>query len=546
MQREKTGLIQRNLAALAKTSPSLAALIERSEPNPLLAFRRAKNGAVVPVLRGGSGEQPLHSLVDPDKEAERIVRSQGDIGYLVCLGLGGGSVASAFLRQPHASGLLVIEKDPATLKALLGNIALAPVLSDARVRVTTGLEEISGILRASYIPAVSGNLASLAVRPWCAAEHQFFDAAAQELRLAAEEARADHRVQAAFGKRWFANILLNLPAAERVPMRQVPEAWTRSGVAHVTAAGPSLEEALSMLSARKDGSIIIATDTSLPALMRNGVQPDIVMSLDCQVYSYHHFLGGLPRASALFFDLASPPFLVRHVGARSRFFTSAHPFARFISATWRPFPLLDTTGGNVTHAAVSLAGTLGISTVRLHGADFSYPDAKPYARGTYLYDYFLARQWRCMPLEASLASFVLGSAGLTAERSVSGIRYTTAVLQDYKARLKMLMGKIPAKTTGADHPDALVVTPARCPWSDFLRDYAEAVRALPAPSTPLGLHFAALMPSQRELWATLLPVAARLMRETQGTVSNTDCLEGSRQWALGSMERMLRPGAQGL
>jgi hypothetical protein len=535
------GRLGKNLAALSRTNPSLAALVERSAPNPLLAFRQARTGAVVPVLRGSAGEQPFHSLVDPDREAERLVQSIGGSGYLVCLGLGGGSVAAAFLRQPYASGLLVIEKDPATLKALLANVALEPALSDWRVRVTTGLSEIRDIVRTSYLPAVSGSLASLAVRPWCAAESEFFQAAAEELRLAAEEVRADHRVQAAFGKRWFSNILLNLPAAALVPVNQVPRTWASGAVAHVTAAGPSLDETVSGLSARTEGSIIIATDTSLPALMRHGVQPQIVVSLDCQAYSYHHFLAGIPGTAAVFFDLASPPFLVRHVGARSRFFTSAHPFARFMAAAWRPFPLLDTTGGNVTHAAVSLAANLGISDIRLHGADFSYPRAKPYARGTYLYDYHRAREWRCKPLEGSLVSFVLGSPDLVPERSRSGIRYTTSVLQGYKVRLENLLNN-----RGPGRPGACDASPAQRPWQDFLRDYADSVRALSIPSDPLGLHFASLAPARREIWATLLPIAARFLRETQGAVSNAVCLDRSRQWALGSMDRLLGAEAQGL
>ncbi|HTP58631.1 MAG TPA: hypothetical protein VMM82_06910, partial [Spirochaetia bacterium] len=257
MRNEAPALFRKNLSALSTIDPGLAGSIERSAPNRLLSFQTARSGAKVPVLLTGAGEQPFHSLVDPGKEAVRLVESLGQIGYLVCLGLGAGSVAAAFLRLESASGILVIEKDPSTLKSLLENVDMASVLSDTRVRVTVGLGGIRTILRSTYTPAVSGDLASLGVRPWCAFEREFFDAAAAELREAAEEARADYNVQAAFGKRWFANMLANLPVLEKVPERQLPEPWKRTNLAHVTAAGPSLDRSLAALCARADSSVVI-------------------------------------------------------------------------------------------------------------------------------------------------------------------------------------------------------------------------------------------------------------------------------------------------
>ncbi len=528
MRPEDAGLLAGNLAALAPSNPALASLIESSPPNPALAFRQAKNGATVPVLRGSAGDLPFHSLVDPAREAERLVQSVGDSGYLVCLGLGGGFLAAAFLRQPHAAGVLIVEKDPSTLRALLANLPLSTVLSDPRVQLTSGAEEIRRIVRTTYLPQVAGDLVSLPVRPWCKAEEGFFSRAAEELRKAAEETRADYSVQAHFGKRWFANLILNLPAAHKAR-----EAGITGRLAHVTAAGPSLEDGIRELVDRRDGSIIVATDTSLPALLKRGIEPEIVVSIDCQLYSYHHFLAGLPRQTTVFFDLSSPPFLVRLAGRRSRFFTSAHPFSRFISANWRGFLPVDTTGGNVTHAAVSLARALGVPEITLHGADFGYPHAKPYARGTYLYDYYYGRQLRSVPIESSLSSFVLGSAGLVSERSAGAVRYSTSTLRDYASRLAKLF-PTPRAASGFER---FQETPARCHWREFLRGYSEALRALPGPSAPLAGYFTGLRPEQRTLWTTLLPICARILRDTVGEVGKDTCLEQSRRWALDRVGR---------
>jgi len=537
VQTEEPSFLPENLAALARSDPALAANIAQSSSNPALAFRRAKNGATVPVVRGSSGDQPFHSLVDPGKEAERVVLSLEESGYLVCLGLGGGYLAAAFLHRPDAADVLIVEKDHSTLRTLLSNIPLSTILSERRLRVTVGADHIRDIVLSSYLPAICGNLVSVPVRPWRNAEKEFFDRAALELRRAVEEARADYAVQARFGKRWFTNMILNLPAAELAAAPLI-----QGGLAHITAAGPSLEGSLPEIAHRDPGSIIVATDTSLPALLRNGLRPEIVVSLDCQLYSYHHFLTGIPKGTSVFYDLASPPFLVRRTGVRSQFFASAHPLSRFISANWRRFPVVDTTGGNVTYAAVSLARALGFQRLRIHGADFGYPRAKPYARGTYLYDYFQGRQQRFTPVESSLCAFVLGLPGLTKSGSGDGAFYSTPVLRDYGARMERLLGE----TSVDSQTRVFEPTSAQSTWREFLRRYTDAVRELPLPSSPLGVYFPRLRSEQRELWATLLPIAATVLRETRGWESRATCLELSRQWALGRLTRLLSTDAHKL
>ncbi len=532
MPNDQVSLLTRNLAALSRSHAGLSALIERSTPSPVFSFPKARDGSTVPALQSGSRHRPLHSLVDPRREAARLLESIGDPGYLVCFGLGGGFHAQAFLQRQEAAGLLIVEKDASTLRSLMGSLDLSSVLADPRTRVTVDPAEIPAIVRSTYLPAIAGDLSSLPLRPWCRAQEEFFERAARGLSWAAEEVRADYAVQAHFGKRWFSNMIMNLPAAQETSAPPV-----RGRLAHVTAAGPTLEADIPELAGTGRESIVIATDTSLPALLRAGVRPHIVVSIDCQLHSYHHFLPGVPAATVQFFDLASPPFLVRQAGARCRFFTSAHPFSRFAGAAWRRFPMVDTTGGNVTHAAVSLARAMGIRDVRLHGADFSYPDGKPYARGTYLYDWFHGRQQRTLPLESSFASFVLGSPGLVKDRVAGGIRFSTGTLRDYKARLEKLMEATPADEAGP-FEDA----PARSTWKEFLARYAEQTRALPVPSAPLGRYFSGLRPEQRALWATLLPITARVLREGPDGADRARCLEESRQWALQRVNRVLAIG----
>ena len=361
-------VLETNLAALAHGNPSLASMIRVSEGDTSLIFINARSGALVPAARLPGGNAPLHSLYDPLGESRKIIARLRGAGCIVILGMGGGFAVSASLEDPGVSSVIVVEKDASTLRTLLEHLPIAGLLRDMRVSVAAGLEGMRSALLAAWQPALMGGLATAPLRPWCEREAAFFSAATGELQAVVNKIRADYSVQAHFGKRWFSNMLLNMePASSTSP--SLPFVTS----ARVVAAGPSLERQLAVLAAPGESNFLLASDTSLPALRRAGIQPDGVLSIDCQTYGYHHFLQGISAHSTLFLDLASPRFLARR-SARPVFAASGHPFAAYLDARWKRFPKMDTSGGYVAHAAVSLAHCLGARTITVYGADFSYPE----------------------------------------------------------------------------------------------------------------------------------------------------------------------------
>ena len=388
--------------------------------------------------------------------------------------------------------------------------------------------------------------------PWCTRHASFFAVAARETQAAVEAVRSDYGVQAHFGKRWFSNMLRNMEAAEKQG-REVP----RRSRACVTAAGPSLEAQLGQLAAARDGGILLASDTSLPALLQAGIAPDAVLSIDCQNHGYHHFLKGLPETTTLFLDLASPPFLAR-LTRRTFFVASGHPFAAYLGARWMELPGIDMSGGNVTHAAMSLARGLGAREITLFGADFSYPGGRSYCRGTYLHDLFHSRQGRLSPTESSFFSFIFRDPMTTRERLPEGTRYTTPVLRGYRDRLLELMGSLDADCTAApgeglplDHERPasrkaavpLHWFPPRCGWREFLRGFADELRSLPPLEATRWAAMSSLRPEQRELWNVLLPVAARVEMECANRQKTVPALEEAREWASAASKGSLLRGS---
>ena len=538
-------LLRENLERLASVDPQLAASVRGAVADPRILSLPSRSGPLVPAVRAHGGTAPLHSLYDPRAEARRLVHSAGAEGFLVLFGLGGGFLAEAALENPGTWHVVVVEKDAGVLRALMACAPLARVLGDPRVSVVCGTGSIRGAILSRWKPALMGGMRVLSLRPWYEQERTHFDAAASFVQSAVEAVRADYSVQAHFGKRWFANMVANLPyvgsAPPARPRAQAPAA------AVITAAGPSLDEHAAELAARGGDVMLLATDTSLPALSGRAIVPDAVLSIDCQVYGYHHFLQGLPAGTELYLDLASPPLLSRRF-PRARFVAGAHPLARYIDSHWMRLPFVDTSGGNVTHAAVTLAFALGARDITVRGADFSYPDAKPYARGTYLYDLFQTGQDRFCPAHSALVSMAVANA----ERENRGGKsvYTTPLMAAYRSRFEELMAGIRSQqqgwleAPGGGEVSEVAGVPSVPPapvegWREFLAGYAGLLESLPPARGALDAAARADL-GTGELWATLLPIAARVVRD--GTPPGPAALEEARRWAI---QRSLRTVASG-
>jgi hypothetical protein len=541
-----SGQLEANLRALARRDPALARAVRAAAADPSLTFVASSSGAPVPVRRDGLA---LHSRVDPVREARRLAATLPTAGIVVFLGLGGGYAPAAFLETDGLFAAVIVERGPEALRALLEHVDLSRLLADPRVAVVTDPAAVTAAVLEAWAPALMGDLRTVPLRPWCDADRAFFDRAAAAIEAARDFASADWSAQARFGRRWFANALLNLPAVAQARLTIPPV-----DAAIVTGAGPSLDRFADRIAGERRGALLAATDTSLPALLARGIVPDLAVSIDCQLYGYHHVMAGIPDGLPLLLDLSSPPALARsrrNVG----FFASAHPLARWVSRHWRSLPHVDTTGGNVTHAAVSMVHALGARQVHLAGVDFSYPLGSPYARGTWLHPFFRSREDRCAPAEGRLFGMLVAAPGTVRESPPEGPRYTSPLMAGYRLAFERLAGSLDAVVRddwclgqglrlrrGTNPPPArweggFSMGPARCGWRGMLGSYAANIAGLSAPSRPLASWWHDLELPHREAWLTLLPLLPGLFGNP--IADRGELLERARQWALSRVSRSL-------
>jgi len=547
-------IIERNLLALSANHPELGRLISRTDPSPTVRMIESRSGLQVPAYFGTGRSVQTHSTVDPETEGRRIFRSYGGTGYLVFLGLGGGHQIRPFIDSSDSARIIVVEKELAFVRAVLEQIDMRPILLDPRVRLLAGesAQSIKTFLLSDYLPAIYGDLKTVPLRPSVEAGGRYYTELIGSIRELIGMVADDYTVQAQFGKKWYVNTLANLPTVQEstVTVKPVQRAF-------ITGAGPSLESQIPELRAIRETGFLIASDTSLPALLSCGITPDLVISIDCQLVSYHHFLQGMPAGVPLLLDLASPPVLTRQTQC-SAFFTSSHPLSLYLSSHWRPLPYIDTSGGNVSHAAVSLAQFLGAKQIYLLGVDFSYPEGKAYCRSTYLYPLFRSQETRLNPLESLFLAFILKNAAIMKDRIQGALRYTTRPLIGYKERLERylqdwdaqvipLPGKgVPLELEPKDRQEQppqgriLAAGAPKTDWRSFLKGYLRDLEALPRPCSPISRYLYELGEAQRSLWFTLYPAAAAFREhDPQDQTREHRLLSRVRDWSIAVVKRFL-------
>ncbi|MDR1251155.1 MAG: DUF115 domain-containing protein [Treponema sp.] len=527
---------ERNLLALSIHDPALCSRLSGAETTlGRYRFPEARTGDIVPALVDLSGEaHPLHSMVDPKREGERLVSTLNGEGFLIFLGLGGGYAAKAALARADVSRALTIEYDINGAAELLCSREYIGLFGDSRftLLVDPPPEAIAAFILAHYRPALAGGIKTFPLRTRTERDIPRFTAAAEAVQQAIEKVSSDYSVQAHFGGRWFSNIIHNLKAAE-TQNRSAPPIRE----AAICAAGPSLDEQLPLLAERRSGPesanrrpFIISADTALPALLKSGLAPDAVVTIDCQHISYYHFIGAFPGDIPLFLDIASPP-LLAGLSRSPFFFSGGHPLAAYISRNWRPFPQIDTSGGNVTHACLSLAENLGAERITVYGADFSYSQGRIYARGTYIYPFFERKQTRLAPLEACRSAFLYRAPFLAPEEGGQSGRYETAALRFYRLAFEEKAAAMAAEiipTPGIGVPILIARRPgpreqsrtlklfasgaAITSSAAFLNRYRAAIAALPLPGAETGRYLEKLDNDERQVLTTLLPQTAAVKR----------------------------------
>lgn len=246
---------------------------------------------------------------------------------------------------------------------------------------------------------------------------EFFQNAKSRIQNLFSAKMSDLLTKFEFERIWVKNSLWNLIDSHRqIPVRRNIsefEGLLRGIPGVLVSAGPSLRENLPYLLEIRDKAFFLSCDTSLKALLKGGIVPDGVVTLDAQTNSFFHFMGESLTDIPLFADLVTSPLLLRedqipfvihsvtakfqvHAnGEMTREVTAGGEFANDVLGRVGDIQ----SGGSVATTAFDLLRFLGCDCVHLVGQDLAYTGREIHSTGTHHNEKWLTQIHRKKTLE---------------------------------------------------------------------------------------------------------------------------------------------------
>jgi len=248
-------------------------------------------------------------------------------------------------------------------------------------------------------------------------DREFYRFIEERIRTILKARVSDLLTRFEFESTWIRNILINsgyFHTETSDSMNLLRYENRLSGVPGLLiAAGPSLRDSLDVIRKLKNRAFLLACDTATKVLLRNGIVPDAIITLDAQKNSLFHFLGESIRDSLLFADIVSHPSLIRAVDPKrlifsttARLLTSYDGTVRrettagteFIEQFHGPVGSLQ-SGGSVATSGFDLLRFLGVSEILLVGQDLAYTGREIHSTGTHHNERWLTQISRTKSLE---------------------------------------------------------------------------------------------------------------------------------------------------
>ena len=407
-------------------------------------FQEAKNGTKIPLFLSG---RSMESRYNPERDAENLCSSiEEAFSFFLVLGIGSGLFIKQLSEKFPAAKIIGLELSQDDLDFLYQSEILQALSKNPLIKFTD-LSNLEETLIQNYLPARYGDLKIIEQKAWVNENQNQIEKINTILKRSLGIISADYSVQAHFGKIWTCNILNNCKLAESTALYSLKkiQSQAQNKTAVIVAAGPSLDKTISIINnaESRNDYYIFSTDTAAQALIKHGIIPEVIVSIDGQAVSYNHFINlqklnhKLSAKPPLFaFDLSANSSAVRYIinsACDVSFFCSGHPLSTAINASNSyAFCEVFSGAGTVTISALDLAIKSGFKKLIILGADFSYSNGKAYACGTYLDTLYNKNSSKLIKAEQTFTRLMFR----TELKSLSDTVKTTDILQAYRSSLE--------------------------------------------------------------------------------------------------------------
>ena len=389
------GIWKKNIAAMQQHYPLAAQALEKLtksretvEPEITVGVDEVCDKKVLYAVQNGEAYQ-LDTLYDSDALMELWYRNLPKI-YLNCkilmYGLGNGMYADKLLQETSEDVVIIIYEPTLTiLHVVMQEYDISRIIASKRVRLLINhhmdktlddcyseLLEYTDIDDFIYKSYLNYN------RLYAAEYREYMDV----LQNVCSAINSSQSVIGRYGRDYYENTFANFPFfLKSKSLCSLNELMPKDIPAIIVAAGPSLDKNILELKKAKGKAFIIAVDSALRPLVRNGIIPDICISIDGKKKTAHFDDEETRDIPLICYLISHREILSRHRAEKFFLNDLNHHVQHFLSQNNMVLPIV-ASGGSVANDAFSVLQILGFTTIILIGQDLALTGNKSHADAT--------------------------------------------------------------------------------------------------------------------------------------------------------------------
>ncbi|MBU0970065.1 MAG: DUF115 domain-containing protein [Proteobacteria bacterium] len=292
---EKT-VYENNISLLKKNHPlawgalSMAKKPDKMESSHEIELVFTDNGRPNLLVKGARGDTVLiHDGEEPGRESDSFLSmiGQDSTGGALVFGMGLGYLPLELLKQKKKlQYILVFELEPEYFRIALEQMDLTSLLDDKRVILAIGYpENVAGLLRPVKRALMLEDIHTHKFLT-CFELNSDYEKLSSAVFNLVSEYNIEGATQSLHGKTFVENRLKHLTSMPHDNRLEELAEKFKGVPALIVAAGPSLDKNIQEIKRAVGKAVIISVDTALPALLKQGIKPDFITSIDYNSPTY--------------------------------------------------------------------------------------------------------------------------------------------------------------------------------------------------------------------------------------------------------------------
>ena len=367
-----------NLKILSHKSPELCSLIKNAPNDNQYNITTSKSGiASLSRISPDGTKKSLHSKYDPKQEAAQFIDSiySDESSNYILIGLGlGYHLNDLHKRVSSQDRIIIFEKNPTLVRLAFSQNNFSEALSNpgVSIHINPDPNKIEQILYEDRTNLAIHGYTPIDLKPLVNLERDYYKLINLAIKQAHQKFKLDINTQAAYSQKFYKNIFNNGLAITKSPGIVATKNIFPSIPIIIVSAGPSLDKNIGLIKSVREQILVITVATALKPLLRNGIKPDFVISIDPNEDTIKSFdIKAIPEDLWLIYDPCIPPEICSLFNKRKIMMDSKIELAKWITDHSEKKGTLGNIS-SVAHAAYYLAQHMGCAPIILVGQDLSF------------------------------------------------------------------------------------------------------------------------------------------------------------------------------